>query len=70
MVLLRPLALLLALTVFGEELVGGETPVLIILPPPLRPIPTLEWICDPPQISYHRVQGLGESQEKGKDLTP
>lgn len=33
-----------------------------------RPTPhsTLEWNCDPSWISYHGVQGLGESKGKGQ----
>ena len=64
--LFRPLALLLALVVSGEELVGGGTLVLT----PLNSI--VEWRSEFSQISYHGGQGLGESQDRAKikDLDP
>lgn len=60
---LRPLILLLALVVSGEELVGGE--------PQVFPLSTEEWSPDPRQIIYHGGQGLGGGEpEKGNDLNP
>lgn len=61
---LRPLVLLLALVVSGEEMVGGEPQVL-----PLSS--TEEWSPDPRQIIYHGGQWLrGGDPGKGKDLNP
>lgn len=60
MVLLRPLALLLALVVSGEELVGGGISLLT---------PSPQWSLAPSQISYHGEQWLGGAR-KGQRSEP